>query len=194
MRPLVPLFACVLVWSSCDQRAPERCERCSANAEVCPADNATDPSRYEVLETCPEPSGIGFLPPNPPNVMLLVDKSVSMYDHWAQLLQLTPYIQGMSELTRPGLALFPTDDDCSVDDVIRVPVASGTADEILQEIEQSGPSGFTPLACALDAVRLDGGCRTPTARTSWWWSETAKRPVAETPSRPCGPGTTSTSR
>ena len=110
---------------------------------------------------CPDPGGLPYLAPLPPDVLLVVDRSGSMAPHWEDLLALTPYIQGMGAMTRPGLALFPQPAMCLVDDALRIAPGVGTADAILAEIAATWPGGSTPIAGVLDQLRSEGLLQDP---------------------------------
>ena len=116
---------------------------------------------YTPVEACPVEAGLAYLPPVPPNVMIVIDQSSSMQQHWDDLQALTPYIEAMGDLTQPGLALFPTDGDCGVETAIQVQPGPGTADEILSTIARTEPIGRTPLAEVMEHVRLNGRLQDP---------------------------------
>lgn len=117
---------------------------------------------YEPADTCPPPtSGLPYLRPVAPNVMLVVDRSGSMEEHWGNLLHLTPYIEAMGDLTRTGLAYFPDDGYCGVEDSIEIPIAEGTAGDIMQSINSNHPAGGTPLSQVLDHLREHGRLQDP---------------------------------
>jgi len=111
--------------------------------------------------TCPESAGLAWLPPVSPNVMLVIDRSNSMEPHWDNLQALTPYIEGMGSVTNAGLALFPSDGACGVDDAISVWPAADRGDAILAAVGRSRPGGSTPIADALDAVRASCSLQDP---------------------------------
>lgn len=117
---------------------------------------------YEPLPECPDNGGLDYLPPTPPNVLLVVDQSGSMQPHWDSLLQLTPYVEAMGDLTRAGLALFPDGvDECSVADSIAVPMAPGTGTEIMTRISAGQPAGGTPMGEVLNHIALRGRLQDP---------------------------------
>ena len=108
------------------------------------------------------PGDLASLPPVAPNVMLVVDRSGSMAPHWESLLQLTPYVEAMGDLTRTGLALFPDQHgSSSVEESISVPVAAGTASEIMDTLAESWAAGRTPMTAVLARIQAHGRLQDP---------------------------------
>jgi hypothetical protein len=126
---------------------------CDADSISCEADTGALAS---AASTCPAGDGLSWLPPVAPNVMLVIDRSGSMEPHWRSLQALTPYIEGMGSVTNAGLALFPSNGGCGVDDTVAVWPAEDRGDDILDAVSRAWPGGSTPIAAALDAVR--GSC------------------------------------
>lgn len=110
---------------------------------------------------CPVTDGLSYLPPAPPNVMLLVDRSGSMTFRWGGLLQLTPYIEGMGAVTRTGLAVFPGGGDCEETGEVLVPMALASGVDILAALSTTVPEGHTPMVEALQDLRLAGELQDP---------------------------------
>jgi len=110
------------------------------------------------------------------NVMLLVDRSGSMAEpadcglascpsKWEQLLSLGVYLAEAKELVCIGLAVFPTPDynGCEVSGNILVPISceDDVDERIMDAIAKVRPGGMTPVAGAMDEVRLHGGLDDP---------------------------------
>jgi hypothetical protein len=110
------------------------------------------------------------------NVMLLVDRSGSMAEpadcglascpsKWEQLLSLGVYLAEAKELANLGLAVFPSPEynGCEVAQGLLVPL-SGAPDvdeQMMNAVARVVPGGKTPVAAALDELRLFGGLDDP---------------------------------
>jgi hypothetical protein len=110
------------------------------------------------------------------NVMLLVDRSGSMAEpadcglascpsKWEQLLSLGAYLAEASQLACLGLAVFPSPEynGCEVSGGILVPLScdSDVDERIMDAVARVVPGGRTPVASALDELRLFGGLDDP---------------------------------
>lgn len=106
------------------------------------------------------------------NVMLLVDRSGSMAEpadcglancpsKWEQLLSLGVYLSEAKELANLGLAVFPSPEGngCSVSPCVLVPLSDDpdVDEQIMDAVARVTPGGRTPVAAALDELRLVGG-------------------------------------
>jgi hypothetical protein len=130
---------CCLTEDGAAQGAPESC--------VASADD------YPEALDCPANEGLAYLPPTQPNVMLVIDRSGSMGPHWASLLQLTPYIEGMGAMTRTGLTLFPGVGECALGGELAVPLAQDNGDAVLGALATTEPDGTTPMVETLQQLR-----------------------------------------
>lgn len=107
-----------------------------------------------------------------PNVLLLLDRSGSMAQpsqcgeatcpsKWEQILALGGYLEEVKRGARLGAAFFPstTRDGCYVATVPDVPLsdAPDIDEQIMSAAYRTRPGGSTPLAAALDQMRLNGG-------------------------------------
>jgi hypothetical protein len=110
------------------------------------------------------------------NVMLLVDRSGSMSEpadcgqascpsKWDQLLSLSAYLGEAKGLANLGLAVFPSPEynGCEVAGGLLVPLSGhpDVDDHIMAAIAQVRPGGKTPIAAALDELRLSGAISDP---------------------------------
>ncbi len=102
--------------------------------------------------------------PTTPNVMIVLDRSGSMYDDDSGVLidRWTPAVRAVDEVThalasrvRFGLMLFGSDEECAVG-TIRVGPDLGTADTIMGQLSgdpEALTGGGTPTAASLDVAR-----------------------------------------
>lgn len=118
-----------------------------------PADCVAQTGSYPEPPSCSATAGLAWLPPTPPNVMLVIDRSGSMQPHWGSLLHLTPYIEGMGALTHTGLTLFPGGGACTQTGELVVPLGEDNGDAVLDAIERSETGGTTPMVETLTQLR-----------------------------------------
>ncbi len=106
------------------------------------------------------------------NVLLLIDRSGSMAQpsscgmascpsKWDQILDLGGYLAEVKQGARLGAAFFPSteSDACIVPSAPDVPISDALDidEQIINAARRTRPGGSTPLAAALDMMRLHGG-------------------------------------
>ena len=116
-------------------------------------------------------AGLGF-DSIPSNVLLLIDRSGSMAQpsgcgvgacgsRWDQILALGGYLAEVKRGARLGAAFFPStvSDGCAVDSYPAVPLGDDESidEQIMSAARRTRPGGSTPLAAALDEMRINGG-------------------------------------
>jgi len=156
---------CVALGAACDL-GPE---------PYTPPDETVVPPVQPPEDPCDTQPGICYNPVKA-NVILLVDRSGSMAEpadcgqascpsKWEQLLGLSAYLPEAKELANLGLAVFPSPEynGCEVAGGLLVPLSGhpNVDDHIMTAIAQVRPGGKTPVASALDELRLSGAINDP---------------------------------
>lgn len=83
-------------------------------------------------------------------VLLLVDRSASMFEHWDAVQTSLGEVLARAPMTEFGLAAFPRESGCAVGRWPDVPLAVGARDAILEWMASTRPNGDTPLLAALE--------------------------------------------
>lgn len=89
-----------------------------------------------------------------PNILILLDRSSSMStnDRWGDATEAIKNVTANLEAgVAFGLMLYPGNNYCGPGN-LEVAPATGTADSIANELDDSGPNGMTPTAVSLDAA------------------------------------------
>ncbi len=89
----------------------------------------------------------------PPSLMLVVDRSGSMYDRWPEAIDaVEALVDEVGRTMRLGLALYPAASGCGVDIEPQVPIGPAADVAILEVLRVAGTGGSTPMGRAMSAV------------------------------------------
>jgi Mg-chelatase subunit ChlD len=89
----------------------------------------------------------------PPSVMLVVDRSGSMYDRWDEAIDaVDALVQQVGNTMRLGLTLYPAASGCGVASEPQVPIGPASEVGILEALRTAGTGGSTPMGRAMSAV------------------------------------------
>lgn len=147
------------------------CRMCEANRSECLSETtfrqcADTGAFWSATQTCPEgqaclPTAAGdsagrCLPYEcSSRVLLLVDYSGSMGPHWDQVRRSVAQLVADNPDLRFGLKSFPDVDEwgCGVSETLEIPFSDDNADTFDAWFVNNPPSGATPLAAGVEAVR-----------------------------------------
>ena len=109
---------------------------------------------------CEQVSAVEFTPGDPPDVLLVVDRSGSMEDDletgdekWPVMTDaLAAVVNTYEQSVKFGLMMFPTDDECGAGNV-SAGVAMQNAGSINAQLDNTGPGGGTPTHTTMTAAR-----------------------------------------
>lgn len=109
---------------------------------------------------CDQVTPIEIIPPSPPDLLLVVDKSGSMGQNlstgqqkWAVMRSaLTQIVTGYGDRINFGLATYPSDDTCGPGSILSQ-VAPGSGAAISAALLATVPEGGTPTHTTMDAAR-----------------------------------------
>jgi hypothetical protein len=92
----------------------------------------------------------------PPGIMLVVDRSGSMYDRWpGAIAAVESLVTQVGPTMRLGLALYPEAAGCGVSERPVVPLGAASSASILAALRSAGTGGSTPMGRAMRSVRDD---------------------------------------
>jgi hypothetical protein len=150
-----------------------RCRMCEANRSECLSETtfrqcADTGAFWSAAQACPEgqaclPTAAGddagrCLPYEcSARVLLLVDYSGSMGPHWDQVRRSVALLVADNPDLRFGLKSFPDVDEwgCGVSETLEIPFSDDNAATFDAWFINNPPSGATPLAAGVEAVRLN---------------------------------------
>lgn len=91
----------------------------------------------------------------PPSILMVVDRSGSMYDSWSQTKQAVGAVLGdLDPEAQTGLVLYPSGSSCSIANEPQVPLGPNQAGAVVAAMNEAGVGGSTPMGKAMKSARM----------------------------------------
>jgi hypothetical protein len=90
----------------------------------------------------------------PPSILLLLDRSGSMYDRWdTTMASVQQMIDATAGKVHLGMMMFPRQSSCTTVDAPQVPISAAGAGLIYGVMDTAGTGGSTPMGAATEAAK-----------------------------------------
>ncbi|MFT7624342.1 MAG: hypothetical protein ACI9WU_003529 [Myxococcota bacterium] len=90
----------------------------------------------------------------PPSILMVVDRSGSMYDVWGQTKSAVgAVLSDLGPEAETGLVLYPSGSSCSIAQDPQVPLGPNNGSEIVATMNEHGTGGSTPMGKAMRTAR-----------------------------------------